>query len=97
MSPNENVRLHATVEGHVQGVGFRFFVVDQAQYLGLTGWVRNTFDGEVEVVAEGARDDLEKLLTQLWQGPTSAYVTKVSSDWKEATGEYRRFGILQTF
>jgi acylphosphatase len=96
MSPSEHIRLHATVEGQVQGVGFRFFVVDQAQYLGLTGWVRNTFDGEVEVVAEGASDDLEKLLKQLWQGPSAAYVTRVSSDWVEATGEYRRFGIINT-
>lgn len=96
MSPNENIRLHATVEGHVQGVGFRYFVVEQAQFLGLTGWVRNTFDGEVELVAEGLRDDLEKLLRQLWQGPASAYVIKVSSEWKDSTGEYRRFGTLHT-
>jgi acylphosphatase len=96
MSPNENIRLYATVEGDVQGVGFRYFVVEQAQYLELTGWVRNTFDGEVEVVAEGPRDDLEKLLRQLWQGPASAYVIKVSSEWKEATGEYQRFGTLHT-
>ncbi len=96
MSPNENFRLHATVEGHVQGVGFRYFVVEQAQFLGLTGWVRNTFDDMVEVVAEGPRDDLEKLLRLLWQGPASAYVIKVSSEWKEATGEYQRFGTLNT-
>ena len=96
MSSNENIRLHATVEGHVQGVGFRYFVVDQAQFLGLTGWVRNTFDGEVEVVAEGTRHDLEELLNQLRKGPASAYVTKVGSDWEEATAEYRRFGMLHT-
>lgn len=96
MSPNENIRLHATVEGDVQGVGFRYFVVEQALFLELTGWVRNTFDGEVEVVAEGPRDDLEKLLRQLWQGPASAYVSNVSSEWKEATGEYQRFGTLHS-
>jgi acylphosphatase len=97
MPPDENVRLHATVEGHVQGVGFRYFVLDQAQYLGLTGWVRNTFDGEVEVVAEGSHEDLEKLQDQLWKGPASAYVSKVNSEWEAATGEYRRFGMLQTY
>jgi acylphosphatase len=49
------------------------------------------------VVAEGPRDDLEKLLRQLWRGPASAYVIKIRTEWKEATGEYQRFGTLHTF
>ncbi len=55
-------RLHAVVEGHVQGVGFRYFVLTKAQHLNLTGWVRNTAEGNVEVMAEGERVDLDDLI-----------------------------------
>ncbi|HTX79109.1 MAG TPA: acylphosphatase, partial [Longilinea sp.] len=48
---NQNERLHAVVEGLVQGVGFRAFVTEQAYQLGLVGWVRNTYGGQVEALA----------------------------------------------
>ena len=54
-------RLHGTVHGDVQGVGFRYFLMREAQRLGLRGWVRNRDDGTVEFVAEGSRDDLDRL------------------------------------
>ena len=54
--------LHSRIEGYVQGVGFRYFVLEKAQDLGLTGWVRNCTNGDVEVLAEGTREQLEKLL-----------------------------------
>ncbi len=52
--------LHAWVEGRVQGVGFRYFVQDEAQSLGLSGWVRNVGDDKVEVWAEGKQADLNR-------------------------------------
>ena len=58
-------RLNANVRGRVQGVGFRFFVLQQAVAMGLTGWVRNTSEGMVEVVAEGGSASLEELLAVL--------------------------------
>jgi len=91
-----NMRLHALIHGHVQGVGFRYFVYDRAQALGVVGWVRNTFDGNVEVVAEGPRSTLEMLLEHLRQGPRSALVTQVDVDWQPATGEFKRFEIRHT-
>ena len=93
---DSNLRLHVTIEGHVQGVGFRYYISDQAQFIGLTGWVRNKYDGQVEVVAEGARPDLEKLLKYLQRGPSGAYVSKISEEWSTASGEYRRFSIAPT-
>ena len=54
-------RLHGMVHGDVQGVGFRYFIMREAQRLGLRGWVRNRDDGAVEFVAEGRRQDLERL------------------------------------
>lgn len=89
----EGYRLHAIIKGTVQGVGFRAFVMEQATSLGLTGWVRNTYDGSVEVTAEGPRTSLEKLLDRLRMGPRMAYVSEVKQDWQPANGEFRYFNI----
>ena len=96
MSQNETLRLHAYVEGDVQGVGFRYFVVRSAQDHNLTGWVRNRYDGRVEVVAEGELADLNRLLAQLRQGPTSSDVKNVDYAFSEARGEFNRFSVLST-
>ncbi len=89
-------RLHAVVDGSVQGVGFRAFVIDHAQILNLTGWVRNTFAGQVEVTAEGPHSALENLLDRLRTGPRMAYVSEVRQEWLPATGEFRSFDIRRT-
>lgn len=89
-------RLYATVKGRVQGVGFRAFVLQYAAYLGLTGWVRNTYSGDVEVVAEGPRPALEALLKLLESGPRSAHVAEVERQWEPATGEFDRFEVQST-
>ncbi|RPI25295.1 MAG: acylphosphatase [Chloroflexota bacterium] len=94
MPEQENARLHAIVEGHVQGVGFRYFVVEKATSLGLNGWVRNRWDDTVEVVAEGLRPDLVQLLRAINRGPSGAYVSDVKDDWQPATGEYTRFQVI---
>lgn len=89
-------RLHAVVEGEVQGVGFRYFVQAKAALIGLTGWVRNTHEGEVEVLAEGPKSGLDDLMMYLGRGPRSAYVTGVHPEWQIATGEFYSFEIRNT-
>lgn len=89
-------RLHATIEGRVQGVGFRYFVLDVAQEIGLHGWVRNRWDGSVEVVAEGSRKSLELLLSALYRGPRSADVRSLRPEWHVATREFKDFSIRST-
>ncbi len=89
-------RLHAVIEGHVQGVGFRAFVFDVAQSMEATGWVRNTFEGNVEVLAEGLRENLEILLDYMRRGPRSAFVTHIAPTWSEPTGEFERFEVRRT-
>ncbi len=96
MAENKPARLHATVEGRVQGVGFRAFVIEKAELLGLTGWVRNRWDESVEVMAEGNRQDLEKLLTSLRRGPRSAFVSNVETQWLPAAGEFSSFRARPT-
>ena len=93
---NRIERLHTSVEGRVQGVGFRYFVQEQAVRLALTGWVRNRWDGSVEVIAEGKRGDLEKLLSALARGPRSANVMRIIPEWQTASGDFSHFNIRLT-
>jgi acylphosphatase len=66
--------LHFLVRGRVQGVGFRWFVQREAAGIGLRGWVRNTEEGEVEVVASGSAEDLDQLRASLRSGPRGSRV-----------------------
>lgn len=69
--------LRYIVSGVVQGVGFRYFVLRQAERLGITGWVRNLPDGRVEVVAAGAPEPMAELEGALHGGPSRSRVTGV--------------------
>lgn len=93
MAAAAETRLHAFVRGRVQGVGFRHFVMTSAQTLGLDGWVRNLWDGRVEVLAEGSKVQLENLLKRLERGPSSSYVAEVNVEWLPATGEFTGFHV----
>ena len=86
-------RLHAMVTGRVQGVSFRNFVQAQAQRLRLVGWVRNTPDGTVEVVAEGEDVALSHLELLLEKGPPLARVEEVEADYGIPSGEFTDFSI----
>ncbi|HET9150446.1 MAG TPA: acylphosphatase [Gemmatimonadales bacterium] len=68
------------VTGRVQGVGFRWYVMERAQELGLTGYVLNRRDGTVEVVAEGGEAGLARLAEQLKSGPRLAVVESVLAE-----------------
>ena len=78
--------------GRVQGVFFRAFTEERARELGLNGYVRNLIrEGVVEVVAEGERNCLERLLNYLKTGPPAAKVTKIVTSWSAYTGSYAHF------
>ncbi len=71
------------VSGRVQGVGFRYFAMREAEALGLSGWVRNLPDGRVEVLASGDAAAVDVMGGRLWQGPPHAKVAGVeTSDGK---------------
>ena len=90
------IRAHITVEGRVQGVGFRAYTNRMANQLGLKGWVRNLRDGKVEIITEGDPELIERLIQWCHRGPTSAYVSKVSVEKTDAKGEFRGFSIKST-
>jgi acylphosphatase len=89
-------QLHASVEGRVQGVGFRAFTQKIAVVHDLTGWVRNRWDGTVEILAEGEKSNLEEFLNKVHRGPFPGTTKKVNAFWDEATGKFSRFRIRET-
>ena len=87
-------RLEAKITGKVQLVMFRDFTLGRARRLELVGEVMNLSDGSVRVVAEGKRDALTELLTELHKGPLFARVQHVEESWLPATGEYKKFSLV---
>ena len=90
---NTNQELHAYVYGWVQGVGYRYFVVNNALALGLRGYARNISDGSVEVLAQGTRPNLERLLALLQRGPAAAEVQGVRTLWGQPTQHLSGFHV----
>ena len=77
-------RLTVQIHGRVQGVGFRYATLAQAQALGVPGWVRNRPDGSVEAAFYGPRTVLEQMLAWCEEGPRAARVERVDTDWEPA-------------
>lgn len=77
-------RVHIVVEGLVQGVGFRWFVSRRAEATGIKGWVRNLYNGNVEIEAEADRSLLEEFIKEVKVGPRSAHVTNLHVEWKDS-------------
>jgi acylphosphatase len=88
--------VHAIVKGHVQGVGFRYFVRRRAQALGAVGWVRNRGDGNVEFVAEAQQQTLENFIIAVREGPRGSEVTDVEIEWGQGGGKFGDFAIKPT-
>lgn len=86
-------QLKATVYGHVQGVGFRWWVAGTAKPLGLVGYAKNLDDGSVEVMAQGSQAACQQLLADLTGGDTAGRVDHVDSEITEPVGSYKGFGI----
>jgi acylphosphatase len=86
-------RAHVVVCGRVQGVWFRGAMQDEAERLGVAGWVRNREDGAVEAEAEGSREAVEALVAWARRGPPAARVEEVSVRWVDTRGERGGFAI----
>jgi acylphosphatase len=86
-------RLTAIVSGRVQGVGFRYWVRQEAESLALTGSATNLPDGRVEVVAEGPRDSCETLLAALRGPGTPGQVHDVAASWSDPAGQLPIFRV----
>jgi acylphosphatase len=87
------VRAEIVVNGLVQGVGFRYFVMREAQKRGLRGFVKNLYSGEVLTVAEGEKAIVEELVKKIKVGPIHASVKSCKVDWQEPKNEFTEFEV----
>ena len=87
--------VRVLIEGRVQGVGFRYWMIERAGGLGLDGWVRNRRDGAVEAVFAGPADAVAEMLRHCHDGPAFARVTRVQ-EWPEASPIEAGFNALPT-
>ncbi|MCW5625022.1 MAG: acylphosphatase [Burkholderiales bacterium] len=89
MSGTVKTTKHLSIRGKVQGVGFRESMRAEADRLGVTGWVRNRFDGSVEAVVQGSPEQVDAIVAWCHKGPPAAQVLRV--EMKDEGGEYRTF------
>jgi len=89
----KKTRAHVLIKGRVQGVFFRGEACEEAQRLGLSGWVRNKWDGSVEAVFEGEKVAIEEMIGWCYKGPPAAIVKEVEIKWEEYKEEFTSFSI----
>ncbi len=88
------VRARLVIKGRVQGVFYRYSTERKAKSIGgLTGWVRNLPNGDVEVLVEGDKEKIDRLIEWCREGPPYSKVTDVITEWKDYRGEFSDFTI----
>lgn len=92
-NPLETSSVHLRISGRVQGVYYRASMLQQAQQLGLSGWVMNRPDGSVEAVAEGNKAKLAELIAWCHKGPEGARVAVVDAQWQNPENRFVGFAI----
>jgi len=85
-------RLHVYFDGRVQGVGFRFTVIELTRQSGVCGWVKNLDDGRVEITAEAEEVSLKDFLEEISQR-FSRYIRDTQTQWHDANGEFKDFTV----
>ncbi len=86
-------RAHIFFSGRVQGIGFRYTAEEIALEIGLVGWVKNISDNRVELVCEGAEDQIKLLLEKIKQSFLGQHIKKIVCDWEKPTGEFKDFRV----
>jgi acylphosphatase len=87
------MKAEIIVQGVVQGVGYRFFVLNQARLYDVKGYVKNMPDGTVQVVAEGKKGMVKDFVERLRIGPLSAHVTGIDVKWHEKNSGFTEFRL----
>ncbi len=90
---NQTERAHVRISGRVQGVSFRDATRQEAESLGLSGWVSNLPDGRVEALFEGESDSVRRMVRWCEEGPNQADVDDVDVSYEEASGDLSGFEV----
>jgi acylphosphatase len=88
------LELHAIIKGYVQGVGFRWTVVDVAEKFNLTGTTKNLPNGTVEIYAQGSKEDLEAFIKALQSDPGQARIESVLCRYQKSERTFIDFKIV---
>jgi len=86
-------RVYLLISGVVQGVGYRYFAVRTAEKFEVKGWIRNRFDGKVELEIEGEENNLNLFIEELKIGPWSADVKRIDIEERQWTGKFNTFKV----
>jgi acylphosphatase len=89
----ENSAIKINVSGFVQGVGFRYYIARLAMEYNLKGYVRNLFNGDVEIYAEGRKEFLEELAKKAKIGPSHSHVDDIQTEWLDFKNKYNKFEV----
>ena len=96
MSEKETIQQHLKIIGRVQGVGFRHFTRQQANAIGIKGWVRNIPECSVEVFISGNENQIDEMKRRLYKGPISAKVERIDEvQFESSVSEYVDFKVLR--
>jgi acylphosphatase len=87
------IQYEINISGRVQGVGFRYFAQQKAKEMGITGWVRNSVDGSVLIVAQGIEAEIKTFIDYLYLGPTRSRVDKISTCVMQITTVFDSFSV----
>ncbi|HJY63936.1 MAG TPA: acylphosphatase [Ignavibacteria bacterium] len=82
------------VSGRVQGVGFRYYIAREAERLGIKGYVRNLWNGDVEIYAEGRWEFVEEMIKKAKLGPSHSKVDSCKVEWLDFANKYDNFDVF---
>jgi acylphosphatase len=94
MTTLQNAAVKIIISGYVQGVGFRYFIARFCSDIGINGYAKNQWNGDVEIYAEGRKEFLEELVKKAKEGPRSANVENCKVEWLEYKNKYNNFEVL---
>lgn len=94
MDSSQKSSVKITVSGMVQGVGYRYFISRFCTELGITGYAKNLWNGDVEIFAEGQEEFLKELINKANKGPMHASVKSCKVEWLEFKIKYDNFEVL---
>jgi len=87
------IQYEIKITGRVQGVGFRYFVFHKADEMGITGWVKNSVDGGVIIVAQGIEAELKTFIDYLYIGPTRSRVDRIMVNKMQLLTVFDNFSV----